>query len=149
MAFPGKLAGVLAGAAVLQGAAPAPDDNWHMVPFGVNAGFVQSLYVERRTVMSDGFFKYAWIFETFDTGQSPYANKKERVQFDCLRRKYRGVVWYWVDLKGRYLTSDKEDVRFNEIGPDTPMEAALTFVCEPGRFTEHGEAPPPVDTTSP
>jgi hypothetical protein len=107
----------------------AQAEDWWSVPFGSNTGGVSALYVEKAGIIDSALGKSTWIVETFVPDRSSVAIKKEHVDIDCTRPRYRGIEWVWTDRQGRVTTNNDEDVRWNTVYLDSPMQAARTFVC--------------------
>ena len=103
--------------------------DWWSIPFGSNTGGVSALYVEKAEIAPSPLGKSTWIVETFAPDRSSVAIKREHVDIDCTRPRYRGIEWYWTDRQGRVTTNKDEDVRWNTVYLDSPMQAARTFVC--------------------
>jgi hypothetical protein len=107
----------------------AQAEDWWSIPFGANSGGVSALYVEKAGIIDSALGKSTWIVETFAPDRSSVAIKKEHVDIDCTRPRYRGIEWYWTGRQGRVTTNNDEDVRWNTVYLDSPMQTARTFIC--------------------
>jgi hypothetical protein len=107
----------------------AQAEDWWSIPFATNTGGVSVLYVEKAGIIDSVLGKSTWIVETFAPDRSSVAIKKEHVDIDCTRPRYRGIEWVWTDRQGRVTTNNDEDVRWNTVYLDSPMQAARTFIC--------------------
>jgi hypothetical protein len=110
-------------------ASPALAEDWWALPFGANREAVTALYAERSGIVDSVLGKSVWIVETFDPQRTDVAVKKEHVDIDCRRPRYRGLEWYWTDHAGEVTTSSEEDARWNTVLLDSPMQAVRDFAC--------------------
>ena len=110
-------------------ASPVLAEDWWALPFGANREAVTALYVEKAGIADSVRGKTAWIVETFDASRTATAIKKEHVDIDCSRSRYRGLEWVWTDRDGQVTRSDEEDLRWNTVLLDSPMQAVRDFAC--------------------
>jgi hypothetical protein len=90
---------------------------------------VTAVYAERSSIVDSVLGKTVWIVETFDPERTDVAVKKEHVDIDCRRPRYRGLEWFWTDQAGEVTTSKEEDARWNTVLLDSPMQAVRDFAC--------------------